>query len=63
LLLPRITVEKEINNGELMMLPVETDRILIHAKMIYHVNKWMSAPLEALKDIILLEKDGKLYNK
>lgn len=59
-LLPRIAVDKEIKNGELVMLPVETDNILIHAKMIYHVNKWISAPLEALKDIVLLKKDGKV---
>lgn len=62
-LLPRIAVDKEIKNGELVMLPVETDNILIHAKMIYHVNKWMSAPLEALKDIVLLKKDGKVSGK
>lgn len=59
-LLPKIAVDKEIKNGELVMLPVETDNILIHAKMIYHVNKWMSAPLEALKDIVLLKNDGKV---
>lgn len=56
-LLPRISVDKEIKNGELVILPVETDNISIHAKMIYHANKWMSAPLEALKDIVL----SKLY--
>lgn len=54
--LPKIAVDKEIKNGELVILPVETDNILIHAKMLYHVNKWMSSPLEALKDIVLLKK-------
>ncbi|WP_243186976.1 LysR family transcriptional regulator substrate-binding protein [Clostridium muellerianum] len=56
-LLPRIAVDKEIKNGELIALPVETNNILIHAKMIYHVNKWMSAPLKALKDIVLLKTE------
>lgn len=52
-LLPSIVVKMEIHRGELVILPVETDEILIHAKMIYHREKWMSAPLEALKDFIL----------
>lgn len=51
--LPRIVVNKEIENGELIMLPVQMDNIPIHAKMVYHVDKWMSAPLAALKDIVL----------
>ncbi|MBV7275156.1 LysR family transcriptional regulator [Clostridium sp. PL3] len=59
-LLPRIAVDKEIKNGELVMLPIETDNILIHAKMLYHANKWISAPLEALKDIVLLKKYGEV---
>jgi len=54
---------KKLISPALKMLPVETDNILIHAKMIYHVNKWMSAPLEALKDIVLLKKDGKVSSK
>lgn len=57
--LPRIAVDKEIKNGELVILPVETDNILIHAKMVYHVNKWMSSPMEALKEIVLLKKNTK----
>lgn len=52
-LLPRIATQKEIKNGELVILPVETDNIFIHAKMIYHVNNWMAAPLKALNDIVL----------
>jgi len=54
-LLPSIVVDKEIQRGELVMLPVEIDQILIHPKMIYHREKWMSAPLAALKDIVLLK--------
>ncbi|KZL89116.1 LysR family transcriptional regulator [Clostridium magnum] len=57
--LPRIAVDKEIKNGELVILPVETDNILIHAKMVYHVNKWMSSPMEALKELVLLKKNTK----
>jgi len=56
-LLPRIVVDKEIQSGELVMLAVEIEQIPIHAKMIYHRDKWMSAPLVALKDIVLLKKD------
>lgn len=56
-LLPRIVVDKEIQSGELVMLAVEIEQISIHAKMIYHRDKWMSAPLAALKDIVLLNKD------
>lgn len=61
-LLPRISVNKEITNGELAVLPVETDDILIHAKMLYHVNKWVSEPLEALKNIVLLKKHDNVSN-
>jgi DNA-binding transcriptional LysR family regulator len=56
-LLPRIVVDKEIQNGELVMLSVEIDQIPVHAKMVYHRDKWLSAPLLALKDIVLLKKD------
>lgn len=35
-LLPRIAVDKEIKNNEIVVLPVEMDNILIHAKMTYH---------------------------
>lgn len=56
-LLPRIVVDKELQNGELVMLSLEINPIPIHAKMIYHRDKWMSAPLAALKDIVLLKKD------
>lgn len=52
-LLPSIAVNAEIQRGELIILPVEIDDILINAKMIYHREKWMSAPLEALKNIVL----------
>jgi len=55
-LLPSIVVDKEIQRGELVKLPVEINPILIHAKMIYHREKWLSAPLAALKDMVLLNK-------
>ncbi|WPC43750.1 LysR family transcriptional regulator [Clostridium sp. JS66] len=56
-LLPRIVVDKELQNGELVILPVEISQILIQAKMIYHREKWMSPPLLALKNIVSLRKD------
>jgi Transcriptional regulators len=43
----------KVNRNELVILPVEINQILIHAKMLYHKEKWMSAPLMALKDIVL----------
>lgn len=55
-LLPSIVVDKEIQRGELVMLSVEIAPIFIHAKMIYHRKKWISTPLAALKDIVLLKK-------
>lgn len=57
-LLPRIVVDEEIQRGELVVLPLEICQIPIHAKMIYHREKWMSTPLAALKDIVLIKKDG-----
>lgn len=54
-LLPSIVVHNEIQRGELVMLPVEIDPILIHAKMIYHREKWMSEPLAALKDMAMFK--------
>lgn len=55
-LLPSIAVNAELQRGELIMLHVEIDDILINAKMIYHKEKWMSASLKALKNIVLEKK-------
>lgn len=52
-LLPSIVVDKEIQRNELVILPVEIDQIFIHPKMIYHREKWMSTPLQALKNLVL----------
>ena len=54
-LLPRIAVEHEINNGELMVLSIETCKISIDAKMIYHKQKWISPSMAALKNMISLK--------
>ena len=56
-LLPRIAVEQEINSGELVILHIETCKISICAKMIYHKQKWISPQLTALKNMILLKQD------
>lgn len=61
-LLPRIVVANEIQSGELVMLEVEIDPIPIHAKMIYHRDKWMSVPLAALKDIVAQKISHEKYN-
>lgn len=52
-LLPNIVVDKEIQRGELVALPIEIDEITIYPKMIYHRDKWRSSPLEALRNMIL----------
>lgn len=52
-LLPRITVEREINNGDLIILPVQTCQINIYARMIYHSQKWLSPAITMLKDMVL----------
>lgn len=63
-LLPSIVVEKEIESGELIRLPVEAEKIQVNAKMIYHKNKWLSPALCALRDLALLRKDEFIkYNK
>ncbi|HEY5535237.1 MAG TPA: LysR family transcriptional regulator [Ignavibacteria bacterium] len=56
-LLPRIAVEQEVNSGELVILLIETCKISIGARMIYHKQKWISPPLTALKNMILLKRD------
>ncbi|MDR3594038.1 LysR family transcriptional regulator [Clostridium sp.] len=56
-LLPSIAVDKEIQRGELVILPVKIDGIFINARMIYHREKWMSTPLAALKNLVLQRKE------
>lgn len=51
-LLPKIAVQREINKGELAILTIENCDISICAKMIYHKQKWISPPLNALKNMI-----------
>lgn len=51
-LLPRIAVEQEIATGEFTTLIIENCDIPISAKMIYHKKKWISPPLNALKNMI-----------
>lgn len=60
--LPAITVNKEVFSGDLAILPVDTERITVPAEMIYHKEKYISAPLAALKDLVLKRKDD-IYNQ
>lgn len=55
--LPAIAVNNEVSSGDLAMLPVDTESITIPSKMIYHKGKYMSAPLAALKKLVLERKD------
>lgn len=52
-LLPKITVEREVTSGELVILPVQTCQIDIYARMIYHSQKWLSPAMTALKNMVL----------
>lgn len=59
-LLPKITVEREVNSGELVILPVQTYQINIYARMIYHRQKWLSPAMTALKNMVLNSTFSKL---
>lgn len=58
-LLPKITIDQEIRRGELAVLSVAIEPILIHAKMVFHREKWLSAPMAALRDMVLRKTAGK----
>lgn len=60
-LLPAITVSKEIQSGDLVVLPTNIPNITVPVKMIYHKEKYMSAPITALKKLVLKRKDA-IYN-
>lgn len=51
-LLPRISVQDELNRGELISLEWEGPDIPIQAQMLFHRDKWLSPPLAALEQLI-----------
>jgi DNA-binding transcriptional LysR family regulator len=51
--LPLITVNNEIKDGRLKVIPCEGDHKPISAQMVYHKNKWVSPALSKFIDITL----------
>lgn len=52
-LLPRISVQDELNRGELIGLEWAGPDIPIQAQMLFHRDKWLSPPLSALEQLII----------
>lgn len=52
-LLPRISVQDELNRGELISLEWAGPDIPIQAQMLFHRDKWLSPPLAALEQLII----------
>lgn len=55
-LLPKMVVTKEVENGELLILPMKTDTVTIKGWMTYHREKWISPAMKALIDLINVKK-------
>lgn len=49
--LPRIAVEKEIENGELVEIKYNGPKFYTSAQVIYHKDKWISPALKAILDM------------
>ena len=52
-LLPRISVQDELNRGDLISLEWAGHDIPIQAQMLFHRDKWLSPPLAALEQLII----------
>lgn len=49
--LPRISVEKELSNGDLCEFSLSAKNISLPCQILYHNNKWISPALQALLDL------------
>lgn len=49
--MPYSIVEKELNNGSLIKIPIEDTEFCIPAQVLYHNKKWMSPALRSLLDL------------
>lgn len=50
--LPRIAVEKEIENGQLVEIKYNGPKFYTSAQVIYHKDKWISPALQAILDMV-----------
>lgn len=51
-LLPRITVESELDMGKLKQLPLTHAQLTMDLQLLLHPKKWMSQPLQAFIDML-----------
>ena len=54
-LLPKIVVEEDLKRGELVSFRWNGQPIPIQARMLFHLNKWMSPPIVALEKLVVAE--------
>lgn len=51
-LLPLVSVQKEIEAGELVTLPWKGSEIQMNAFLVYHKSKWLNDPMKAFIDLV-----------
>ncbi len=54
--LPLVAVQKEINAGELVVLPWKGTEVQMNAFLAYHKNKWLSDSMKAFMSLVRKEK-------
>jgi DNA-binding transcriptional LysR family regulator len=57
-LLPLVSVQKEIEAGELVVLPWKGSEIQMNAFLVYHKSKWLNDSMKAFINLISREKSG-----
>lgn len=50
--LPLVSVQKELDDGELVMLPWKAPEIQINAYLVHHKDKWVSYPMRAFIKLV-----------
>lgn len=54
-LLPEMTIQEEVKRGEIVKLNWKSS-IKVKGQMLFHCNKWLSAPLTALQELVLAKE-------